>query len=135
MKCERGKMKTCMGAQSSIANYDHRLYITQMRNARASPGVLLVFSCNGIDVIFLIKKLHLCHPKGHRCNFLITSMPLQENTRRTPGDVLAFLYTNIGTTKHGNSSSSHIDTNTIIIICKRNSKCGRHFLLFVKKIK
>jgi hypothetical protein len=63
----------------------------KMRNARASPCVLLVFSWNGIDIIFFIKKLHLCHPKGHRCNFLITSMPLQENTRRTPGDVLAFL--------------------------------------------
>jgi hypothetical protein len=62
-----------------------------MRNARASPCILLVFSWNGIDVIFLIKKLHLCHPKGHKCNFLITSMPLQKNTRRTPGDVLAFL--------------------------------------------
>jgi hypothetical protein len=36
---------------------------------------LLVFSWNGIDVFFLIKKLHLCH------------------SRRTPGDVLAFLYT------------------------------------------
>jgi hypothetical protein len=61
------------------------------RNARASPCVLLVFFYNGIDVIFLIKKLHLCHPKGHRCNFLITSMPFQENTRRTLGDALAFL--------------------------------------------
>jgi hypothetical protein len=55
---------------------------------------LLVFSWNGIDVIFLIKKLHLCHPKGHRCNFLITYMLLQENTRKTPEDVLAFLITN-----------------------------------------
>jgi hypothetical protein len=32
-----------------------------------------VFSWNDIDVIFLIKKLHLCHSK------------------RTPGDALAFL--------------------------------------------
>jgi hypothetical protein len=62
-----------------------------MRNARTSPGVLLVFSYNGIDVI---KKLHLCPFGWHRCNFLIkksTSMPLQENTRRTPGDALVFL--------------------------------------------
>jgi hypothetical protein len=29
--------------------------------------------------------------KEHGCNFLITSMPFQENTRRTPKDVLAFL--------------------------------------------
>jgi hypothetical protein len=62
-----------------------------MRNVRTSPCVLLVSSWNGIDVIFLIKKLHICHPKGHICNFLIISMPLQENTRRTPGDFLAFL--------------------------------------------
>jgi hypothetical protein len=62
-----------------------------MRNARASSGVLLVFSWNGINVIFLIQKLHLCHPKGHRCNFLITFMPCQENTKRTQGDALAFL--------------------------------------------
>jgi hypothetical protein len=62
-----------------------------MRNARASSGVLLVFSWDGINVIFLIQKLHLCHPKGYRCNFLITSMPCQENTRRTPEDALAFL--------------------------------------------
>jgi hypothetical protein len=52
------------------------------RNARASPCVLLVFSWNGINVIFLIKKLHLCHLKRYRCNILITSMSLQENTRR-----------------------------------------------------
>jgi hypothetical protein len=52
---------------------------------------LLVFSCNDIDVI---KKLHLCPFRWHRCNFLIkkiTSMPFQENTRRTQGDALAFL--------------------------------------------
>jgi hypothetical protein len=62
-----------------------------MRNARTSPGVLLVFFCNGIDVI---KKLHLCPFGWHRCNFLIkkiTSMPFQENTRRIQGDALAFL--------------------------------------------
>jgi len=52
---------------------------------------LLVFSWDGINVIFLIQKLYLCHPKGHRCNFLITSMPCQENTRRIPEDALAFL--------------------------------------------
>jgi hypothetical protein len=58
-----------------------------MRNARASSGVLLEWHrCN-----FFIKKLHLCHLKGHICNFLITFMPFQENTRRTPEDVLAFL--------------------------------------------
>jgi hypothetical protein len=51
-----------------------------------------VFSSNGIDVIFLIKKLHLCHSKGHRCNFLITSMPFKENTKRTLRDILAFLF-------------------------------------------
>jgi len=60
-------------------------------NARTSSGVLLVFFWNGIDVIFLIKKLHLCHPKGYRYNFLITSMPFQENTRKTSGDALAIL--------------------------------------------
>jgi hypothetical protein len=59
-------------------------YIYFLRNARAYPGVLVVYIWNGIDVIFLIKKLHLCHPKGYRCNFLITTMPFQENTRRTP---------------------------------------------------
>jgi len=62
-----------------------------MRNARASFVVLLVFSWDGINVIFLIQKLHLCHPKWYRCNFLITFMPCQENTKRTPEDVLAFL--------------------------------------------
>jgi hypothetical protein len=68
----------------------------ELRNARGhSPYVLLVFSCNGIDVIFLIKKLHLCHSKGHRYNFLITFMPLQENTRRTLEDILAFLIWNL----------------------------------------
>jgi hypothetical protein len=41
------------------------------RNARTSPGVLLVFFCNGIDVI---KKLHLCPFGWHREH--------QENTRR-----------------------------------------------------
>jgi hypothetical protein len=51
---------------------------TRKMNARASLCVLLVFSWNGIDVI---KKLH----------FLITSMSFQENTKRTLGDVLAFL--------------------------------------------
>jgi hypothetical protein len=67
-----------------------------MRNARASPAVLLVLSWNGIDII---KKLHLCPFEWHRCNFLIkkiTSMPSQENTRRTPGDTLAFLLKHIG---------------------------------------
>jgi hypothetical protein len=52
---------------------------------------LMVFSCNGIDVI---KKLHLCPFEWHKCNFLmkkITSMPFQENTKRTQGDALAFL--------------------------------------------
>jgi hypothetical protein len=52
---------------------------------------LLVFSCNGIDVI---KKLHLCPFGWHICNFLIkkiTSMPFQDDTRRTQGDVLTFL--------------------------------------------
>jgi hypothetical protein len=63
-----------------------------MMNARAIFGVLLVFSWDGINVIFLIQKLHLYHPKGHRCNFLITSMSCQENTRRTPENALAFLY-------------------------------------------
>jgi hypothetical protein len=50
-----------------------------------------VFSWDDIHVIFLIKKLHLYHLKGYRCNILIISMPLQENTKRTSGDVLAFL--------------------------------------------
>jgi hypothetical protein len=52
---------------------------------------LMVFSYNGINVI---KKLHLCPFEWHRCNFLIKiiiSVPLQENTRRTQGDTLAFL--------------------------------------------
>jgi hypothetical protein len=63
-----------------------------MRNTRASSGVLLVFSWDDINVIFLIQKLHLCHPKGHKYNFLITSMPCQKNTRRTPEDAITFLY-------------------------------------------
>jgi hypothetical protein len=50
-----------------------------------------MFSCNGTDVIILIKKLHLYHSKGHRYNFLITFMSLQENTKKTPEDILAFL--------------------------------------------
>jgi hypothetical protein len=65
--------------------------ILKKRNARTSSGVLLVFSYNGIDVI---TKLHLCPFGWHRCNFLIkkiTSMPFQENTRRTQEDALAFL--------------------------------------------
>jgi len=37
-----------------------------LRNARASSGVLLVFSWHDIDVI---KKLHLCPFGWHRCNF------------------------------------------------------------------
>jgi hypothetical protein len=48
-----------------------------MRNARASSGVLLVFSWDGINVIFFDSK--------------IASMPCQENTRRTPEDALALL--------------------------------------------
>jgi hypothetical protein len=66
-----------------------------MRNARTSPGVLLVFSSNGIDVI---KKLHLCPFGWHIYNFLIkkiTSMSLYENTKRIPEDALAFLQNNI----------------------------------------
>jgi len=62
-----------------------------MRNFRISPGVLLVFSCNGINVI---KKLHLCPFGWHRYNFLIKkiiSMPFQKNTSRTQGNALAFL--------------------------------------------
>jgi hypothetical protein len=50
-----------------------------------------VFFCNGINVI---KKLYLCLFEWHRCNFLIkkiTFILLQENTRRTQGDALAFL--------------------------------------------
>jgi hypothetical protein len=65
--------------------------ILKKRNARTSSGVLLVFSYNGIDVI---TKLHLCPFGWHRCNFLIkkiTSMPFQENTKRTQEDALAFL--------------------------------------------
>jgi hypothetical protein len=53
---------------------------------------LLVFSCNGIDVI---KKLHLCPFGWHRCNFLIkkiTTMPLQENTRRCSSIHLFYSY-------------------------------------------
>jgi hypothetical protein len=45
-----------------------------MRNAKTSTGVLLMFSCNGIDVI---RKLHLCL------------------SRRTQGDALIFLIQNI----------------------------------------
>jgi hypothetical protein len=41
--------------------------ISLKRNARTFSGVLLVFFCNGIDVI---KKLHLCHsnrtPEEHK---------------------------------------------------------------------
>jgi hypothetical protein len=58
------------------------LYTNRKRNARASSGVLLMFSWNGIDVI---KKLHLCPFVWYSCNFLIkkiTSIPFQENTRR-----------------------------------------------------
>jgi hypothetical protein len=54
---------------------DHRKGNKDPRNARTSPDFLLVFSCNGIDVI---KKLHLCPFGWHKCNFLmkkITSMP------------------------------------------------------------
>jgi len=67
------------------------LKYTVTSNARISFGVLMVFFWNGINVIFLIKKLYLCHPKGHKYNFLITFMSFQENTRRTPEDVLTFL--------------------------------------------
>jgi len=68
-----------------------------MRNVRTSPGVLLVFSCNDIDVIKsidVIKKLHLCPFRWHRCNFLIkkiTFISFQKNTKRTQRDALAFL--------------------------------------------
>jgi len=54
---------------------DHRKGNKDPRNARTSPDFLLVFSCNGIDVI---KKFHLCPFGWHKCNFLmkkITSMP------------------------------------------------------------
>jgi hypothetical protein len=67
-----------------------------VRNARASSGVLLVFSWHGINVI---KKLHLCPFGWHRCNFWIkkiTFMSSQENTRRTPEDGLAFLIKSMG---------------------------------------
>jgi len=54
-------------------NIAQDLKILQMRNARASSGVLLGW---------------------HKCNFLITSMTCQENTRRTPEDAIAFLIAN-----------------------------------------
>jgi hypothetical protein len=38
------------------------------------------------------QELHLCHPKGDKCNFLITFMSLQENTRRCSSNSL-LLYT------------------------------------------
>jgi hypothetical protein len=79
-------LKCRFGNPLPVTNYHPFL-----RNARTSPGVFLVFFCNGIDVI---KKLHLCPFGWHRCNFLIkkiTSMPFQENTRRIQGDALAFL--------------------------------------------
>jgi hypothetical protein len=53
-----------------------------MRNARTSPDVLLVFSCNGIDII---KILHLYPFRWYKCNFLIkkiTCMSSHENTKR-----------------------------------------------------
>jgi hypothetical protein len=46
-----------------------------------------VFSWNGINVI---KKLHICPFRWHRCNFLIKKLNLC-NSRRTPEDALAFL--------------------------------------------
>jgi hypothetical protein len=60
----------------------NRLQECQYCSERGMLEHLLVFSWNCINVIFLIKKLHLCHPKWHRCNFLITSMSFHENTRR-----------------------------------------------------
>jgi hypothetical protein len=56
--------------------------IIRMRNARVFSGVLLVFSWDSINVIFLIQKLHLCH------------------VRRTPEDTLAFLNKNIAVDIH-----------------------------------
>jgi hypothetical protein len=67
-----------LGTTQKTRNFLNR----KKRNIRTSPGVLLVFSCNGIDVI---KKLHLCPFEWHKCNFLVervTSMPFQENTKR-----------------------------------------------------
>jgi hypothetical protein len=50
---------------STLLLVDNNEAIYLMKNGRASFCVLLMFSWNGINVIFLIKKLHLCHPKGH----------------------------------------------------------------------
>jgi hypothetical protein len=78
--------------KKKMSKKSQKNHLQQMRNARASSGVLLVFSWDGIDVI---KKLHLCPFGWHRCNFLIkkiTSMPFQKNTRRTPEDALVFLF-------------------------------------------
>jgi hypothetical protein len=65
--------------------------LIQLRNARISSSVLLVFSWNDIDVI---KKLHLCPFRWHSYNFLIkkiTFMSFQDNTIITQKDAQAFL--------------------------------------------
>jgi hypothetical protein len=64
-----------MAKAISSITIEPNLYIM---NARASPGVLLVYIWNDINVTFLIKK--------------IASMPFQMYTRRTLGDALAFFY-------------------------------------------
>jgi hypothetical protein len=74
-----GGREMSVGIISLVGNFCPVFY---MRNARTSPGVLLMFSCNDIDVI---KKLHVCPFGWHRCNFLIKKLHLC-HSRRTPGE-------------------------------------------------
>jgi hypothetical protein len=69
------------------------LLIFILRNARPPSSIILVFIWKDINVIKnKNKKLHPYHPKGYRCNFFITFISSQMDTRRTLEGTLTFIF-------------------------------------------